>query len=814
MKKAITIVLISFFTFSLNAQNIIGHIENEKGEALVGANVSIKNSYKGTITNANGRFEITNLKPGNFTLLVNYLGYEQAVYQLELKSNSPEIKITLSVSENLTDEVLVKATRAGDGAPVASTTIDKSDLDKTNLGQDIPFLLNLTPSVTYSSDAGTGMGYSKLYIRGTDITRINVTTNGIPLNDSESHGVWWVNMPDLVSSVDDIEVQRGVGTSTNGPAAFGANISIKTNGLNKKPYANLAASYGSFNSYKAKIGVGSGLIKDHFSFDMRLSKIYSDGFIDRAHADLQSFFVSGSYSDKKTLVKLNVISGHENTYQAWWGVPKVRLENDMAGMQRYEDHYLYTTEQTQHMMSSDSRTYNYYTYDNEIDNYNQDHYQLMFSRELMADLSLNLALNYTKGKGYYEQEKRDEDLADYNIPPAIGVLDTIYTSDLIRRKWLDNDFYAAVYSLNYQKKDFSATIGGAYTTYLGKHYGNVIWSEYSSSSEIRHEWYNNTGHKQDFNIYGKFGYMFFNKLNMYVDLQYRMIDYKIIGNDDDLSDIGQTHHFDFFNPKFGLTYDIDDEHNAYFSVGMANREPSRTDFKDADQGNTPVAESLIDYELGYNLSANHARVNINLYYMDYNNQLVNTGKINNVGNVIMTNIPVSYRSGIELTGGFRFMEIADWQINASFSKNKIKNFTEFVDDWDNWGTQTETKLGDTDISFSPNIIMGSQLSFFPFENFEISLHTKFVSNQYIDNTSSEDRMLDAYSVSNLSFLYTLETNIIKSIDFKFLINNIFNEEYETNAWVYKYQYGGEYYNMDGYFPQAGINFLGGIVLNF
>jgi len=786
MNKLIAILLVSLFCFSLNAQSIKGHVENEKGKALVGANISIKNSNIGTITNYNGDFEISRIKLGNYTLFINYLGYEQAIYKLKLENNTRDIAIILKVSENLTDEVIVKATRAGD-APVASTIIKSKDLDNTNLGQDIPFLLNLTPSFTYSSDAGTGIGYSKLYIRGTDITRINVTTNGIPLNDAESHGVWWVNIPDLVSSVNDIEVQRGVGTSTNGPAAFGANISIKTSGLNKKPYANLATSYGSFNSFKAKISVGSGLINEHFSFDLRLSKIHSDGFIDRAHADLKSFFASGGYSDKKTLIKLNVISGHENTYQAWNGVPKDSLESN--------------------------RTYNKYTYDNQVDNYNQDHYQIIFSRELVPDLSLNLAFNYTKGKGYYEQYKADEDLADYNIPPAVHNQDTVFSSDLIRRKWLDNDFYAAVYSLNYEKDKFAAIIGGAYTTYFGKHYGNVIWSRYVSSSEIRHEWYNNTGDKQDFNIYGKFAYMFFDKLNVYVDLQYRMIDYEIAGIDDDLLDISQKHHFDFFNPKFGLRYDFDDEHNVYFSVGKANREPSRTDFKDADQGKTPLYESMIDYELGYNLSYGFSRVNINLFYMDYKNQLINTGKINKVGAAIMTNAPLSYRSGIELVGGFRFKQIADWQANVSFSQNKIKNFTSYVDDWDT-GAQIETNLGETDISFSPNIIMGSQLTFYPFNNFEIALHTKFVGNQYIDNTSSENRMLDAYSVSNISLAYTLHTKTIGSVDFKLLINNVFDEEYETSAWVYRYHTGGEYYNMDGYFPQAGINFLGGIVLHF
>lgn len=816
MKKLLFILSVCFlFVNTSYAQSIKGYVKNANNEALTGAVIRIENTYRTTVSDNKGFFEFKNLKAGNYVLIIKFIGYQTQKKEVILNSELKPLNIVLALAENLTDEVMVKATRAGTNTPVASTIIDKNQLSKTNLGQDLPVLLSLSPSITYSSDAGTGIGYTKLYIRGTDITRINVTANGIPLNDAESHGVWWVNMPDLVSSVDDIEIQRGVGTSTNGAAAFGANINIKTIGLNKTPYANLSTSYGSFNSYKNQISVGSGLINNHFSFDLRLSKIYSDGFVDRAFADLKSFYLSGGYSDQKTLIKLNIISGKEKTYQAWWGVPKVRLENDFAGMQRYRDHYLYTEEQYQHMLNSDSRSYNYYTYDNEVDNYGQDHYQLLFSRELIGDLSLNLALNYTHGEGYYEQYKNNQDLVDYGISPVITAKqDTISSTDLIRRKWLNNDFYAAVFSVNYQKSAFNATLGGAYTDYFGKHYGNVIWARFAGESEIRHQWYYNTGDKQDFNLYGKFNYTFMGKINTYIDLQYRTIDYVMQGEDDDLSDLSQNHNFDFFNPKAGLSYQIDDEQNAYFSVGVAHREPSRTDFKDAITNETPKPERLIDYELGYDLNINNAHININLYYMDYTNQLVNTGKINNVGNAIMTNMPESYRSGVELSGAFRFYKIIDWQVNATFSKNKIKNFTEYVDDWDNWGQQIATNLGETDISFSPNIIMGSNLSITPFKDFSISLQSKFVSKQYIDNTSSKDRMLDAYTVSNLSLNYRLKTKLIKNIDFKFIINNVFNEEYETNAWVYRYSYGGEYYNMDGYFPQAGINFMGGIVLNF
>ncbi|MBN1251035.1 MAG: TonB-dependent receptor, partial [Bacteroidales bacterium] len=760
MKKTAFILLMQLQLVFAYSQNINGYVGSESGEKLAGATVNIINTTKGTITDKNGFFEIKNLNSGEYELLVSFLGYEKFVKRLNINNLDVNLTISLKTLANITEEVIISAIRAGENVPVASTIIKKDELEKNNIGQEIPYLLSLTPSIVVSSDAGAGVGYSKFSIRGTDMTRINVTTNGIPLNDSESHGVWWVNMPDLAASVENIQIQRGVGSSTNGPAAFGANINFQTNVINKQAYAQLNSSYGTFNTYKGSVKVGSGLINEHFSMDLRLSKIHSDGFIDRASSDLSSFAVSTGYSDKKTLLKFIILSGNEETYQAWNGVPKVRLENDMDGMQRYQDHYLYSEEETLQMLNSNNRTYNYYTYDNEVDNYSQNHYQLIFSREILDNLNLNLAFNYTKGEGYYEQYKKNQNLADYNMQNAVTENDIISETDLIRRKILDNDFYALSYSSNYQNKNFKATLGGSYSIYEGKHFGNVIWARFSGPSEIRHQWYYNLGDKKGFNVFTKFEYEMFNKLNLYADFQYRTINYKIDGIDDDLTDISQIHNYDFLNPKFGASLNLTDVQNVYFSVGIASREPSRTDLKDAVNGKMPVQESLIDYELGYTLTSEKSKINFNLYFMDYNNQLVQTGKINDVGNAIMTNIPKSYRAGIEVSAGIKFLERVDWQINTTISRNRISSFTSYVDNWDDGG-QNEIYLGETNLSFSPEIIAGSNLSVEIIKNLNIALISKFVDKQYIDNTSNENRMLDAYFVNNIKLDYSIETKIIK-----------------------------------------------------
>lgn len=813
MKKIVLLMAFYFTSGFLIAQNLKGYILDEKGDPVPGATVKIEDSFLTRITNSSGEFIFNNLKGGNYRILVTFLGYENWSGQVEITDKDVNLEIRLSILENLTEEVVVKALRAGTKTPVPTTEIDKKELQKNNLGQDVPYLLSILPSVTTSSDGGLGIGYSKLSVRGTDMTRINVTVNGIPLNDAESHGVYWVDLPDLSSSVENIQIQRGVGSSTIGAGAFGANINFMTNRLQKEAYGQIAGSYGSYNSSKITVKAGTGLINKHFAFDLRLSKIHSDGFIDRARTDMQSFYSSGSYTDSKTLLKINVFSGKEETYQAWNGIPKVRLENDVEGMMRYQDHWLYSEEETQHMLNSGSRTYNIYTYKNEIDHYKQSHYQAFLSRDLNHGLFLNLAVNYTKGKGYYEQFRDDDELSDYLIEPVIIGSDSIESTDLIRRKWLDNDFYVVNLSIDYQKRNFKSVIGGSFQDYFGRHYGTVIWARYAGNSELDHQWYYNTGDKTEINLYSKLEYLFADKLNGYLDLQLRKVNYTIKGTDDNLLDIGQKHDFNFFNPKIGLNYSFDDQQSVYFTFGIANREPSRTDFKDAIGGNKPNPESMYDYELGYTYRSNGYFFNANLYYMDYENQLVKTGKINDVGDAIMVNIPESYRTGIELAFLISFNSFATWKANASFSKNKIRELTEYVDNWDDGG-QNEIKLEGTDLSFSPPLIIGSELEIKPFKGFHIALISKYVGRQYIDNTSSNDRMLDAYFVNNVRLNYEILPGKFKSIEIQLILNNLFNVEYETDAWVYRYYLGGSYYNMDGYFPQAGRNIMAGLILQF
>ncbi len=824
-----TLFLISvFFIFTLKTfsqSNISGKITDEDGKALTGASIYLQHTYKGTYSDINGNYILKKIHNGKYKISVSYLGYKSIIKEINLQKDL-KMDFQLEKKDLMSDEVIIIATRTNEKSPTSHTNIDKKHIEENNLAQDVPLLLKMTPSLVTSSDAGAGVGYTSFRIRGTDINRINVTVDGIPLNDAESHGVWWVDLPDIAANVDNIQIQRGVGTSTNGAGAFGATVNLQTITPNVKPYGIISSTYGSFNTLKNSLKVGSGLIDGKFTFDARLSKISSDGYIDRAFSNLSSYYLSGGYYGEKTILKLTMFSGKERTYQAWFGIPKVRLENDMEGMLRYQEHWLFSEEETQHMINSGNRTYNYYTYDNEVDNYRQDHYRLIFSREINSKINLNAALHLTRGLGYYESYKKDRNLMSYGIEvnPAdfnlnelgIYIQDTVinYKTDLIQRKWLDNYFYGATYSLNYKYKKVLATLGGSINEYDGEHYGNIIWARYASNSEMNYEWYRSRGIKKDFNVFGKINYQITEKLNLYGDLQYRYIDYIISGIDDDLAQLAHHNKYNFLNPKTGLFYQLNNNQNIYISYAIANREPTRSNFVDADEDKTPKHETLYDYEAGYNFNKTNMMFAVNLFYMDYNNQLVLTGEINNVGTPIMVNVAESYRRGVEIQAGVKPVEKLQIDINATYSQNEIKNFTEYVDDWDNWGQQIATYLGTTNLSFSPSIICGGRISYTLIKNLKLSIISKYVGKQFIDNTSNPGQMLDAYFVNDAHISYTIKTNTIKEINFNLIVNNIFSEQYETNAWVYRYYTGGKFYNMDGYFPQAGINFLAGVTMKF
>ncbi len=813
MKRLSILLLWQLMVVAALGQHNLKGIVTGDGNPLPGASIVLENTFYGVSAHSDGSFEFRNLKEGEYVLKASFVGYETKEVQVEIPAER-EITIDLEPDIVMTGEVLVSATRAKDKTPVAYTNLTGEEIAERNLGQDIPYLLQLSPSFVATSDAGAGVGYTNFRIRGTDLNRINVTVNGIPLNDAESHGTWFVDQPDLASSLENVQIQRGVGTSTNGAAAFGATINLQTNTLRKDAYAEYKTAAGSFSTFKNTVSAGTGLLNGKFTLDTRLSKVTSDGFIDRAFSDLKSFYVSGGYYAENTVLKANVFSGLERTYQSWNGVPSVRLNNDLEGMQRYEEHWLYTPRETQEMIDSDSRTYNLYTYENQVDNYQQDHYQLHFSHKFTPNLNLNTSGFYIRGKGYYESFKEDEDLEDYQIETITIGEETVESTDLVNRKWLDNHFYGLTFSLNHAKGKSDFTLGGGWNTYDGGHYGNVIWARFLGDAEYNHEWYSNKGLKKDFNLFGKYNYQVAEKLSLFADLQYRRIDYSIDGIDDDLRDITQEHEFNFFNPKVGVFYEPSDNQDLYLSFATANREPNRSAYIDADpQGKQPVYETLYDWELGYEFKSSSFSGSANFYYMNYKNQLVLSGEINDVGSPIMVNVDKSYRAGMELQAGIKITRNLQWQGNVTFSRNKIEDFTQYVDNWDT-GEQEVFDLGTTDIAFSPNVTANSQLQFEPVRNLNFAMVSSYVGSQFIDNTSSDDRSLDAWFVNNLKVDYSFKTSLFDEMALHLMVNNLFNEAYESNAWVYSYFLGGERFKMDGYYPQAGRHFMVGVDLKF
>jgi len=801
--KVVLLLIFQFFSFAGFSQiTVKGKVTDQKGNSLPGATITIKGTYLGTVANSFGEYKFKNLKKGDLQFDASFLGYETRTVSVSLNENKV-INFELESNAILADEVIVSSTRAGNKTPVAMTNLTGDDIKRQNVGQDIPYQLSLTPSLVESSEAGNGVGYSALRIRGTDATRINVTVNGVPLNDSESQGVFWVNMPDFGSSVDNIQIQRGVGTSTNGAAAFGATINFQTETVNAKPYAEVQSVAGSFNTFRNTFKAGTGLINGKFSFDTRYSKLKSDGFVDRAFSDHESFFASGTYYTEKSMLKFNIISGDQKTGISWWG------NDDMDGKgRRYNPAGKYK--------DKDGNTK---FYDNQTDNYKQTHYQLFYSQELNSALNMNAALHYTKGKGFYEQYKTGEAYEEYGVANPVYEGVEVSETDLIRQKWLKNDFYGFTYSLNYRKNSVDASLGGAWNRYEGDHFGNIIWAQ-NGGIDNDYEWYTNVGKKTDYNAFAKVNLELSDQLNAYGDMQYRHITYTMDGNDDDLKPLVQEHKFDFFNPKMGLFYTFNDRNNVYLSFGLAHREPTRNNFKDAKEDLTklPSSESLFDYELGYNFKSAKATFGVNLYYMYYRDQLVATGERNNVGSAIMTNVDKSYRAGIEFIGGVQLLSNLKWDANLTLSRNKIKDFTDYVSVIDeNWVEVDvkEVKLGETDISYSPEVIGSSILSWNPTKGLDVSFISKYVGEQFFDNTSNDDRKIDAYFVNNLRFKYAVQPRWMKEIAFNVQINNLFDAEYENNA------YGAHNEKVDGtpgtwkaYFPQAGTNFMAGVSLRF
>lgn len=709
---------------------------------------------------------------------------------------TPQGKLQDTTKVETLDEVLVQAVRVSADSPITHSNLDKEELEKRNLGQDIPYMLNYLPSVVTTSDAGAGVGYTYIRVRGSDASRVNVTLNGIPYNDSESQGTFWVNLPDFTSSVQSLQLQRGVGTSTNGSGAFGASLNLLSDAVSNEAYGEIANSFGSYNTSKHNVKFSTGLLSNHFELAGRLSTIQSDGYIDRASSDLKSYFLQGAFVNRNTLIKALAFGGKNITYQSWNGLEDPeKLKNDRT----YNTVGEYTDEEG-----------NIQFYDNEVDNYAQDHYQLLWNQRFNNNWSTNVSFNYTKGKGYFEQYKEDEDFETYGFEPIEIGGDTINTTDLIRRRWLDNHFYAANANVNYKNNKIDFTGGAFYSYYTGDHYGEVIWARYASNSEIRDRYYNGNGEKSEFTVFSKATYRIDEKWSIFGDLQGRFLNYKTSGITSDLVPLNVDENYSFFNPKAGLTYKLNLSNQFYFSYGKAHREPSRNDFEQ----DITTAEKLDDFELGWRFASEKTKVNTNIFYMNYKDQLVLSGELNDVGAGLRTSSGKSYRLGLEVDAEIQLLKNLRTIPNIALSTNKNVDFVASRDGG-------LVNLGNTNISFSPSVVAGNMLEYTPIKKLQLGFLSKFVGEQYMGNIDSEVSKLESYFINDLNIVYTLDSlPWIKEVVFSALVNNIFNVKYISNG--YFYTYDDDFSNPGtvttvegaGYYPQATINFLVGATVKF
>ncbi len=782
MKKLFLGICYLIMSCTAGAQLRFSITDASNGEPIPSATIEIR-GYETRVSGPDGTLVFGQLPPGEYPVEVSSIGYRP--YKGRVSTQTEVIQIRLHRMNLFMNPVEVTAIRAGDRAPFAKTNLYEKDIRENNLGQDLPFLLNQTPSVIINSDAGNGIGYTGIRIRGSDATRINMTINGIPYNDSESQGLFFVNLPDLASSVDQVQIQRGVGTSTNGAGAFGASVNFSTNQVHTDPYAELNNSFGSFSTFRHTVKAGTGLIGGHFTLDARLSKISSDGFIDRASTDLRSLYLSGAYLSENSSLRFNIITGNEKTYQAWNGIP----ESDL----------------------NDNRTKNYSgterpgsPYENETDNYQQDHYQLFFNHQFSPALKFNTALFLTRGRGYYEQYKAGESYGDYGLNDFITGMDTLNSTDLIRQLWLDNSFYGQTVSLQYADEQQEIIAGGGWNRYIGDHYGKVIWSQAGIPDNYR--WYDNPALKTDINGFVKYQRTVADGLSLFADLQFRRVNYSLNGFRDN-PDIEISNSWNFLNPKFGLTY-THGRNQFFASYAQANKEPNRDDFE-AGALQQPRPEQLHDVELGWESRSARFNAGVTLYHMHYRNQLVLTGQINDVGAYARTNIPVSYRTGIELQAGAK---LADWLMasgNLTLSRNRINDFTEYFDDYDDGG-QKSINHGNTDISYSPAVTAAASLRITPVKNLQLVLPAKYVSRQYLDNTSTKERSLNPFYVQDIQASWSIPEKLFTNTTLRFRVMNVFNKKYEPNGYTFSYQYGGELITENYYFPMAGINFMFGV----
>ena len=737
----------------------------------------------------------------SFLLLASSIGLQaQNQSQVNFKDQDSLSTITL-------EEVRLTGIKAKDNTPVTFTNVSKKDIASRNLGQDIPILLNYLPAVVTTSDAGAGIGYSGIRVRGSDATRVNVTLNGIPYNDAESQGTFWVNLPDFASSVQQIQLQRGVGTSTNGSAAFGASLNIETSGIQQNAFSSLSSSLGSFNTFKNTFQFSTGMLNDHFSFSGRLSKINSNGYIDRAASNLDAYFFQAAFQDENTLIKVLIFGGHEITYQSWYGVDAETLVSNR------------TYNPAGEIYDNNGNLTGFY--DNQVDDYTQDHYQFHWDEKINAFWSSSLGLNYTYGRGFYEEYNDvwyNENISfggdtsfDYLQIQPFSIGETMVEStENISQKWLDNDYYVLTLGLNYQTAETTINFGGLYSRYIGDHFGNLLWGQTIGASAPNHRFYENQGVKTEGSFFAKATHQLSSKLTGFLDLQIRGIDYKVEGTISGPDNFDVDDQFTFFNPKAGLTYTLSQKQNIYFSYAKAQREPNRTDYENG----SPKPEKLNDFELGWRINNEKVRVQSNLYWMEYHDQLVLTGAIDEVGAPIRQNVGKSRRVGLEVDATIQLADQWLLKPNLALSSNQNLDFY-FKRDG------VLQSLGKTQLAYSPGVVAGNALVFAPSTRFQVGLLSKYVGKQYMGNIDSENSTLPSYFVSDINLVFTWQPNRwIKEIQWLTTVNNIFNFKYESNGYFYTYDddwsTSGQITTIEGagYYPQAGIHFLSGLKLTF
>ncbi len=790
MKKILSIIFVLCTAISFGQTYTISGTVSDLNGPIPGANVIQKGTTNGVITDFEGKYAIQ-LTRGSHTLVFNAM--DQEIEHIIRVTKDAILDINLGLDGKL-DEVLVRAVRVNADSPITHSNLSKEQLAERNLGQDIATQIKFLPNVVTTSDAGAGIGYTGFRVRGTGNQGINVTINGIPYNDAESATSFFVNLQDFTSSVENLQLQRGVGTSTNGPGAFGASLNILTDAVSDEAYGSTSHSFGSFSTRRHNVKFSTGLLNDHIEISGRLSQIKSDGFIDRASSDLKSYFLQAAYKDDNTLIKVINFAGSEVTYQSWFGVDAETAANNPT----FNPAGQFTDENG-----------NIRFHENQVDDYRQDHYQVHWNQRYNNNWSTNLSFNYTYGRGFFEEYEEDDDLGFYGISPITIGGETIETSDIIRRRWLDNDFYVVNANVNYKDTQWDFTSGLYWSQYTGDHFGEVIWARFAGDSEIGDNYYFGTGDKGEFSAFAKATYKVNNQWSVYGDLQGRFINYETDGINSDVQEFIVDESYSFFNPKAGVTYKLDNKNQFYGSYARANREPNRTDFENG----APRPERLNDFELGWRYNTNKVKLNINGYYLDFRDQLVVSG-IDDVGAPIRTNSGQSYRAGVEIEAAVQLTPKLSVYPNLALSTNKNKDFL-FQRDG------VLQNLGDTNISFSPDVVAGNTLQYVPVKGLTLQFLSKFVGEQYLGNIDSPTSLLDSYFVNDFNVTYELgEVAFFKGITLNLLVNNVFDEQFISNGFFFTFDddfsVPGEITTVEGagFYPQAGTNFLIGTTLRF